>query len=41
MNEVLLTAIPLLGMYLMKTLIRKDTGTPKFTAALFTTAKTW
>ena len=36
-------ATPLLGMYLEKTLIRKDTGTPMFTAALFinTIAKTW
>ena len=36
-------AIPLLGIYpeKMKTLIRKDTCTPIFTAALFTTAKTW
>ena len=36
-------AIPLLGIYpeKMKTLIRKDTCTPMFTAALFTTAKTW
>ena len=25
----------------MKTLIRKDTDTPIFTAALFVTAKTW
>ena len=35
-------AIPLLGMYLekRKTLIRKDTCTPMFIAALFTTAKT-
>ena len=24
-----------------KTTIQKDTGTPMFTAALFTTAKTW
>ena len=36
-------AIPLLGIYpeKMKTLIRKDTCTPIFTAALFTIAKTW
>ena len=35
-------AIPLLGIYLkMKTLIRKDTGTPMFIAALFTVAKIW
>ena len=36
-------AIPLLGIYpeKMKTLIRKDTRTPMFIAALFTIAKTW
>ena len=34
-------AIPLLGMYLEKTIIRKDTCTPMFTASLFTTARTW
>ena len=36
-------AIPLLRIYLekMKTLIRKDTCTPVFIAALFTIAKTW
>ena len=34
-------AIPLLGIYPEKTLIRKDTGTPMFIAALFTTVKTW
>ena len=36
-------AIPPLGIYLekRKTLIRKDTCTPMFTAALFTIAKTW
>ena len=36
-------AIPLLGIYPenMKTLIRKDTCTPMFIAALFTTAETW
>ena len=33
-------AIPLLGMYLEKTLIQKDTCTPWFIAALFTIAKT-
>ena len=35
--------IPLLGIYLKKTktLIRKDTCTPVFIAALFTIAKTW
>ena len=34
-------AIPLLGIYLEKTLIQKDTSTPLFLAALFTIAKTW
>ena len=34
-------AIPLLGIYLEKTIIRKDTCTPMFTAARFTIAKTW
>ena len=34
-------AMPLLGIYPEKTLIRKDTFTPVFTAALFTIAKTW
>ena len=34
-------AIPLLGMYPDKTIIQKDTCTPMFIAALFTTAKTW
>ena len=36
-------AIPLLVIYLKKTktLIRKDTHTPMFTAALFTIAKMW
>ena len=33
-------AIPLLGIYLEKTVIQKDTCTPMFIAALFTTAKT-
>ena len=33
-------AIPLLGIYLEKTLIRKDTCTPMLIAALFTIAKT-
>ena len=33
--------IPLLGIYPEKTIIRKDTCTPIFTAALFTIAKTW
>ena len=32
--------IPLLGIYLEKNTIQKDTCTPVFTAALFTTAKT-
>ena len=30
-----------LGMYLDKTIIKKDTCSPMFTAALFTVAKTW
>ena len=34
-------AIPLLGIYLEKTIIQKDTCTPVFIAALFTIAKTW
>ena len=34
-------AIPILGMYLDKTIIQKDTCTPMFIAALFTIAKTW
>ena len=34
-------AIPLLGIYPEKTIIQNDTCTPMFTAALFTTAKTW
>ena len=34
-------AIPPLGMYLEKTLIRKDTCTPMFIVALFAIAKTW
>ena len=34
-------AIPLLGIYLDKTFIQKDTCTPMFIAALFTIAKTW
>ena len=34
-------AIPLLGTYLEKTVIRKDTCTPMFIAALFTIPKTW
>ena len=34
-------SIPLLGIYPEKTIIQKDTHTPMFTAALFTTARTW
>ena len=34
-------AIPLPGIYLEKTIIRKDACTPMFTAALFTIARTW
>ena len=34
-------AIPLLGIYLGKTIIQKYVCTPMFTAALFTIAKTW
>ena len=34
-------AIPPLGIYPMKTIIRKYTCTPVFLAALFTIAKTW
>ena len=34
-------AIPLLGIYPDKTIIQKDTCTPKFIVALFTIAKTW
>ena len=34
-------AIPLLGIYLDKTLIQKDTCTPIFIAAVFTITKTW
>ena len=34
-------AIPLLGIYPDKTIIRKDTCTPMFIAALFRIAKTW
>ena len=33
-------AIPLLGIYLEKTIVRKDTCTPMFIAALFTIART-
>ena len=34
-------AIPLLGIYPEKTIIQKDTCTPTFTEALFTTARSW
>ena len=34
-------AVLLLGIYLDKTTIQKDTCTPIFIAALFATAKTW
>ena len=34
-------AIPLLGIYLEKTIIQKHTCTPMFIAALFTIAKIW
>ena len=34
-------AIPLLGIYLDKTFLEKDTCTRMFIAALFTIAKTW
>ena len=34
-------AIPRLGIYSEKTIIRKDNMHPMFTAALFTIAKTW
>ena len=34
-------ALPLLGMYLDKTFLGKDTCTHMFIAALFTIAKTW
>ena len=34
-------AIPLLGIYPDKIIIRKDTRTPMFIAALFTIVKTW
>ena len=33
--------IPLLGIYLEKNIIQKDTCIPVFTAALFPIAKTW
>ena len=34
-------AIPVLGIYPDKIIIQKDTCTPMFIVALFTTAKTW
>ena len=34
-------AIPLLGIYLEKTIIRKDTWTPVFIAVLFAIARSW
>ena len=34
-------AIPLLGLYLEKTIIQKESCTTMFTAALFTIARTW
>ena len=34
-------AIPLLGIYPEKTIIKKETCTPMFIAALFTIARTW
>ena len=34
-------AIPLLGLYMEKTIIQKDTCTPMFIAAVFTITKTW
>ena len=33
--------IPILGLYPEKTMIRKDTCTSMFTAAVFTIARTW
>ena len=36
----MIAAVPLLGMYPGKTIILRDTCTPMFIAALFTTAKT-
>ena len=39
--ELSYPAIPLLGIYLDKTIIQKDTCTPVFIAALFSIAKTW
>ena len=34
-------SIPLLGIYLEKTIIQKNTCTPMFIAALFTIARSW
>jgi len=34
-------AIPFLGIYLVKTIMQKNTCTPMFTAALFKIGKTW
>ena len=34
-------AIPLLGIHTKETRIERDTGTPIFTAALFTIDRTW
>ena len=34
-------AIPLLGIHIKETRIERDTCTPMFIAALFTTARTW
>ena len=34
-------AVPLLGIYTKKTIVRKDACTPMFIASLFTVAKTW
>ena len=35
------SAAPLMGIYLEKTIIRKDTYIPMFTAALFKSVRTW
>ena len=34
-------AIPLLGMYSEKIMIKKNTGTPMFISSIFTIARTW
>ena len=34
-------AVQLMGIYLEKTIIQKDSCTPVFTAALFAVARTW